>query len=113
MMSVKEFQENYQTFSELINHIHHSKDEQLDTLIKRYVEQNLVIMNDVFTTSIENLKRLQKAQAPNDIICIQARFTNEISKKLTLSAQRFLNASLGHIADYNEWLRAHCDLATD
>lgn len=112
-MAIKEFQQNYQTFSDLINQVHQSNDEQLDILIKRYVEQNLVILNDVFTTSIENLKRLQKAQAPNDVICIQARFTNEISKKLTLSAQRFLNASLGHIADYNEWLRAHCDLATD
>jgi hypothetical protein len=113
VMPLKEFQQNYQAFSDLINQVHQSNDEQLDTLIKRYVEQNLVILNDVFTTSIENLKRLQKAQAPNDVICIQARFTNEISKKLTLSAQRFLNASLGHIADYNEWLRAHCDLATD
>ena len=59
------------------------------------------------------LTNLQKAKSANDIICTQARFTNEINKKLTLSAQRFLNASLGHIADYNEWLKEHCDLATD
>lgn len=112
-MPLKEFQQNLKLFSDLINEIPHTRNEQLDTLMKRYAEQNLIVMNDVFTTSIENLKRLQKARQPNDVICIQARFTNEISKKLTLSAQRFLNASLGHIADYNEWLRAHCDLATD
>jgi hypothetical protein len=112
-MPFKEFKQNTETFLDLIEQAPHIQNEQLDILMKRYIEQNLVIMNDVFTTSIENLKRLQKANTPNDVICIQARFTNEISKKLALSAQRFLNASLGHIADYNEWLKAHCDLATD
>lgn len=112
-MPYQEFQDNWKAFSELIDQLPTSQDEQVNTLIKRYIEQNLIILNDVFTTSIENLKRLQKAQAPNDIICTQARFTNEISQKLSLSTQRFLNASLGHIADYNEWLKAHCDLATD
>lgn len=112
-MQAKEFQHHYELFMDLISHVPESKDEQLHILLKRYVEQNLVIINDILATSNENLKRLQKAKAPNDVICTQARFTNEISKKLALSAQRFLNASLGHIADYNEWLRAHCDLATD
>lgn len=112
-MSYQELQKNWQVFAELIQNIPTLTDEQLDILIKRYIEQNLIILNDVFTTSIENLRRLQKANDANDIICTQARFTNEISKKLSLSTQRFLNASLGHIADYNEWLKAHCDLATD
>ena len=112
-MSYKEFQENLKIFSDLIEQVPASDDEQINTFIKRYVEQNLVVMNDVFATSIDNLKRLQKAKSINDVICTQARFTNEVSKKLSLSAQRFLNASLGHIADYNEWLKAHCDLATD
>ena len=112
-MPYQEFQENWKTFSELIDQLDLSDDDQTSALIKRYIEQNLMIMNDVFATSIENLKRLQKARTSNDVICIQARFTNDVSKKLSLSAQRFLNASLGHIADYNEWLKAHCDLATD
>lgn len=112
-MPYQELQENWKLFSELVDQFPTSKDEQIETLVKRYIEQNLSILNDVFATSIDNLKRLQKADSTNDIICTQARFTNEISKKLSLSAQRFLNASLGHIADYNEWLKAHCDLATD
>jgi len=112
-MPFKEFQENWKHFSDLIDKMPSMKDEQLATLVKRYIEQNIMILNDVFTTSIDNLQRLQNAKTPNDVICTQARFTNEISKKLSLSAQRFLNASLGHIADYNEWLKAHCDLATD
>lgn len=114
-MPFKEFQQNYEAFAELIANVpnSYSNNEPLEILVKRYIEQNIVIMNDVFATSIENLKRLQKANAANDVICIQARFTNEISKKLAMSAQRFLNASLGHIADYNEWLKDHCDLATD
>lgn len=112
-MPYQEFQENWKLFSEMIDKLPHSTDDQIENLMKRYVDQNLIILNDVFTTSIDNLKKLQQAKTANDVICTQARFTNEISKKLSLSTQRFLNASLGHIADYNEWLKAHCDLATD
>lgn len=112
-MPYQEFQENWKTFSDLIDQFPTSKDEHINTLVKRYIEQNIMILNDVFSTSIENLKRLEKAKSTDDIICTQAKFTNEISKKLSLSAQRFLNASLGHISDYNEWLKAHCDFATD
>lgn len=112
-MPYKQFQENWKLFSDLIDKLPKSNDETMNALLERYVEQNLMIFNDMFATSIDNLKKLEKAKSPNDIICAQARFTNEISKKLSLSAQRFLNASLGHIADYNEWLKAHCDLATD
>lgn len=112
-MPYKEFQENWKMLSELIDQLPTNQSEQVNTLVKRYVDQNLIILNDVLTTSIDNIKRLQKAKTANDVICTQARFTNEINKKLSLSAQRFLNASLGHIADYNEWLKDHCDLATD
>lgn len=112
-MPYEEFQENLKTFKKLIDDLPKTDDEQINTLLKRYLEQNILILNDVFATSIDNLKHLQKAKSPNDIICTQARFTNEITKRLSLSAQRFLNASLGHISDYNEWLKAHCDLATD
>lgn len=112
-MPYQEFQDNWKRFSDLVDHLPSSKDPQMANLIKRYIEQNLMVLNDVFTTSIDNLNRLQHAKNSNDIICTQARFTNELSKKLSMSAQRFLNASLGHIADYNDWLKAHCDLATD
>ncbi|GEM_PF-1406796 len=109
-MPYKEFQENWKTFSKLIENLSSAKEGELHALIQRYVEQNLGILNDVFAVSIENLGRLEKAKSINDIICIQAKLTNELNKKLTLSAQQFLNASLGHIANYNEWLKAHCDL---
>ena len=112
-MSQQEFQNYWKELSDLLAQIPNTSDEQLNMLIKRYNEQNILFLNDVLSTSVDNLKRLQKAKSANDIICTQARFTNEINKKLTLSAQRFLNASLGHIADYNEWLKEHCDLATD
>lgn len=112
-MSYQQFQENWKIFSDLVQQLPNHQDETMNILLQRYIEQNLMVFNDMFATSIENLRKLEKAKTPNDIICTQARFTNEISKKLSLSAQRFLNASLGHIADYNEWLKAHCDLATD
>ena len=112
-MPYKEFHENWKIYSELIDKVPSSENEQINLLIKQYIEQNIIILNEVFTTSIDNMQRLQNAKSTNDIICTQARFSNEIGKKLSLSTQRFLNASLGHIADYNEWLKAHCDLATD
>lgn len=112
-MPYKEFQENWQQFADLIDDIKDSNDEQINKLVKHYIEQNLMILNDVFSASIDNLKRLKSAKSANDVICTQARFANEVSKKLSLSTQRFLNASLGQIADYNEWLKAHCDFATD
>jgi len=112
-MPYQEFQENWKAFSELIDKVQKSENESMNNLLQSYIDQNLMILNDVFATSIENLKKLQKAKSTNDIICTQARFTNDISKKLSLSTQRFLNTSLGHISDYNEWLKAHCDLATD
>ena len=112
-MPYQEFQENWKLFSKLIDQLPKFQDEQVNVLINRYVEQNVSVLNEIFSTSIDNLKLLQKAKSPTDIICAQAKFMNDINKKLALSAQRFLNASLGHISDYNEWLKAHCDLATD
>ena len=111
-MSLNEFQQNCQLFTEMVQQLQ-VPNEKLALLVTRYVEQNITVLNDVFVSSINNLKHLQNAKTANDIICTQARLTNDISNKLTLSAQRFLNASLGHIADYNEWLKAHCDLSTD
>lgn len=112
-MPYQEFKDNWKTFSDLVNSLPKSNDEQINNLITQYIEQNLIILNDVFSASIDNLNRLKTAKSANDVICTQARFANEVSKKLSLSTQRFLNASLGKIADYNEWLKAHCDLATD
>lgn len=112
-MPYQAFESQWKTFTQLVDAIPTTHDEKIQTLLQRYVEQNLIILNDVLQSSIENLQRLQKAENSNDIICMQARLTTDVSKKLSLSAQRFLNASLGHIADYNDWLKAHCDLATD
>ncbi len=112
-MPYQEFQENWKTFTALIEQLPTHQHEQMSALQHRYIEQNLSILNDIFSTSIDHLKKIHHAKSPNEIICTQARFTNEVTHKLSLSAQRFLNASLGHIADYNEWLKAHCDLATD
>lgn len=112
-MPYQTFHGHLKTFIELMDQLPLTENEQINTLFKSYLEQNIMVLNDILSTSIDNLHRLQKAKNANDIICIQAKFSSEISKKLTLSTQRFLNASLGQIADYNEWLKAHCDLATD
>lgn len=112
-MPYQEFQENWKLFCDLMNKLPKNNDEQVNSLVKRYLEQNILILNEVFSASIDNLNRLQKVMNVNDVICLQARFTNELNHKIALSTQRFLNASLGNIADYNDWLKSHCDLATD
>lgn len=112
-MVIKDFQRNYDFFCQLIESLPTTNDEKMNALIKGYIEQNLAILNEIFMTTIENLQRLQHANTTNDVICMHAKFTHDISKKLNLSAQRFMNTSLGHITDYNEWLKQHCDLATD
>lgn len=112
-MLYNDFHENWKIFSELRDKLINSQNEQIRHLLSRYIDLNIAILNDVFSISIENLKKLQDIKTPNDIICTQACLTQEVIKKLTLSSQRFLTASLGNIADYNEWIKAHCDLATD
>lgn len=109
----QEFQENWRIFSELIDKLHCMENEHIKIVINHYIEQNVILLNDIFSDSINSLKRLQRAMTSNDIICAQARFTNEIRKKLSLANQRFLNTSLEQISDYDAWLNAHCDLATD
>lgn len=112
-MPFDQVNENWKLLQDLIKNTPSMHDEHVNILVKHYIEQNMQLLNDVISTSIDNYKRLQKARTANDIICTQARFSDELSKKITLSTQRFLNASLGQIADYNEWLKAHCDFATD
>ena len=113
VMHYKEFQENLDIFLDLVKQLPTTENEQINALLKSYIEQNIMILNDIFSASIDSLNKLKNAKNANDIICTQAQFTSQINKKMTLSTQRFLNASLGQIADYNEWLKAHCDLATD
>jgi hypothetical protein len=112
-MSFESYQKNWQEFLILLQKIPASSNESLSTLIENYKEQNLSFLNEVFAASVENLKKLQNAKSTNEVICTQARFSHEITQKLALSTQRFLNTSLGQVDDYNEWLKAHCDAATD
>lgn len=105
--------QHWKQFSQLVQDPIQAKDKLTADLVKRYSEQNIEILNDVLVSSIDHLKRLQTAKSLNDVVCTQARLTDEIGKKLMKAAQKFFNASLGNVADYNEWLRAHCDMATD
>jgi hypothetical protein len=112
-MPLQQFQENWKTLSNLIDTLPQTTDENMNALIKGYIDQIVMILNEILAMSSENLQRLQHAKSANEIICMHANFTNDVSKSLTISAQRFLNSTLGHIADYNEWLKLNCDLATD
>lgn len=112
-MLLQEFEENWRIFLQHIETISANEDKSMSHFAKQYIEQNLIILNSALTASIENIQQVQKLNSLNDLICIQAKLTHDINKKLSLSTQRFLNASLGHVIDYNEWLKAHCDLATD
>jgi hypothetical protein len=111
-MPYQDFQDNLVAFTNLIEKLNQNNHAH-NLLINQYIDQNLTVLNDIFATSIKHLEQLQHAKNPNDVICTQARFTSEMSRKLTISTQQFLNHSLGQMADYNDWLKAHCDLATD
>lgn len=110
---MNEFKKNVEIFCQLVDSLPRTQNDKMNALISGYIEQNLMIINEMLITTIENMQRLQHAKTTNDVICMHAKFTNDISKQLNLSAQRFMNTTLGHISDYNEWLKLHCDLATD
>lgn len=112
-MQFKEFQSNVHKLNKLFEEMQNHADPKVNEFIKQYIEQNMLVMNEIFSASIEHLQHIQNVKNVNEVICAQAKFTNDITQKLTLSAQRFLNTSLGQIADYNDWLKAHCDMATD
>jgi hypothetical protein len=112
-MPYQEFQDNLQKFTELLEQIKKTHHEQNDLIIKRYVEQNLLILNHMIGISIESLRHIQGAKSTTEILHAQTQFINEINKKITMLNHDFLNASLRTMSDYNEWLKAHCDLATD
>jgi len=113
MSQYEDLLQNWERFVQLVKKPGQAKDELTASMVKRYSEQNIEILNDILVSSIDHLNRLQKVKSLNDVICTQAHLTDEIGKKLMKAAQKFFNASLGNVSDYNEWLKAHCDLATD
>jgi len=113
MSQYDELLQNWKRFSQIIQDPINAPDELTAKRVKRYFEQNIEILNNVLVSSIDHLKHLQTVDSFNEVICTQARLTDEIGKNLLKTAQNFFNASLGTASDYNEWLKAHCDLATD
>ena len=107
----QELKRNWETFIAMVQKTTSVNDEATAVLVKRYTDQNVEIINDVLVSSIEQLQRLQKVKSMNDIICTQARLTDEIGKKLMHIAKKFFNESLNNVSDYNAWLKTHCDLA--
>lgn len=113
-MLLDETEKLYKSFIDLTKaNLAHQTSNTSHHLIQNYVEQNLLILNDILSLSINNLKKLQTAKTSNDIICMQAKFTSDITKNLAQSTQRFLNAALGQIADYNDWLKTNCPVEID
>jgi hypothetical protein len=112
-MPNQNFQINCETFLKLLKELPQSANTHVHTLKQRSIEQNLMILNDILHISIEHLKQLKMAESAKDVVNTQVQLTNEISRKLLLSAQRFLDASLdNNIAYHNDQLKA-CDLSTD
>lgn len=103
----EELKENWRIFLELIDTLHNIENNKM--AINYYIQQNAILLNEVFSDSIDHLNKLQKATTSNDIICTQIKFTNKISKKSSFASQRFLNLPLEEVSDTNEWLNSHCD----
>ncbi|MBX3709502.1 MAG: hypothetical protein KIT56_08830 [Gammaproteobacteria bacterium] len=109
-----ELQNNCDNFLKLIKEYSISEDKNSNFLHQNYIRQNIALLNDILLVSLNHLKKLQEVNSANDVICTQARFSNEINKKISFMSQNFLTNSLRNVTtDYDEWLRAHCDLATD
>jgi hypothetical protein len=112
-MSYQDTKQYWQQLCQLLEQEVKLSDSNLNNFVQRAIEQHISILNDVLHLSIHNLKHLQKIDTIDDAICSQVKFISAISKKLTLTQQHFLDLSLGQMTDYNDWLKAHCDLATD
>lgn len=112
-MPYQEFEANLKLFLKVIKALPNKQNTQVSNLLKRYIDQNLMVLNDVFSISIDHLNKLEQSQNVNEIICTQALFMNEINQKLTLISRRFLNESIGAMHDHDEWLKKHCDFSTD
>jgi len=112
-MLYQDLEENWKKFSDLIIQFQKMENSKNQTILKHHIEQNLTILNQLFSLSIATLEALQRAQTASDILSAQTKFTTDLNKKITFLSQDFLNTSLRTMSDYNEWLKAHCDLATD
>lgn len=113
-MTYSELLMNWDSFSKLINKTPISQDVNINALIQNYINQNVMFINDILLVSLSNLKKIQNAKSTNDCISIQSQFNYDIHKKISYASQYFLNASIrNNIAYDDEWLRAHCDMATD
>lgn len=109
----QELLQNWERFIKIAQAPIQTNDPVTAAMVKRYAEHNIVMINDILISSIEHLRHLQKVKSMNDVICTQARLTDEIGNKLMKTAQTFFNESLNNVSDYNAWLKTHCDLATD
>lgn len=112
-MLYREFLEKCTTLSELMEKFNTNHPARNRALINHYIDQNLIVINDILSLSISQIRKLNTWGSSNDITCTQAKFTHEMSERLSMASKQFLDASLNNVMDYNERLKAHCDLATD
>lgn len=112
-MTYEELQNNWKTFLNTIQQIPVNGNENLQKMFNLYIEHNFSILNDILSLSIDHLKKLPEINTVNNIICHQAKLIHAINKKLTQGTEHFLDATMIDIGDYNEWLKNHCDFATD
>jgi len=113
MIEYKELLKNWEQFMKVVQNPLSMSDNVTAVMLKRYSEHNVEIINEILLCSIDHLNRLQKTKSMNDVICAHAQLTDDMRKKMMRATQKFFNASLENVSDYNEWLKTHCDFATD
>lgn len=113
-MSYSEVQVNLENFINLVKQAPASQDEHMNALINFYTSKNITLLNDMLQIIMLNLKKLHQSNSVNEVICTQSLFSSDIYKKISSSREWFLSARLKDInSEYDEWVLAHCDLATD
>lgn len=112
-MPYLELKTHFETFSKLINQIPASRNKHMEILVHLYVKQIIALLNDIILISLKMIKQLCQEIAANNMISLQLQFIHDIQSKLSTMQNCMLPLMGKHTLDYDEWLQAHCDLATD
>lgn len=109
-----ELQNSYSTLMHTIAHLNILQENQSHPLMNPYVKNNLSLLNNLLRICIHKFQKIKSSTSTNELICIQAELCNEMHKVISSNKEIFLKLSLDGITiNHDEWLQAHCDLATD
>lgn len=112
-ISPLELRKLFDEFLQLSAMNHPESHELTNPLLKHYVNYNIDLISEIIKLSNQQLKQLKTVKDANEVFELQAAQAENLNKIIPVNTQNFLNSTLTQIADYNAWLKAHCELTTD